>query len=521
MHYITRYHNRMKYLRYKTAALTFVLALFFVPGFTMPRVGGESVFEVMVNGQTVGRLRDGERAQELLLTARKNIAAASAEQFLADADLYVEGRVDNFAHFSTDEEMIAAMEEVLKAGAIRTDKPAWSVKVGRMMVSLRDLDQVRQALQRAADTYQDGEQFLVTLKGDDDRQVSVLTAQILAAKETEKESVLTTVGSGDDIGTEGLSDLPSGTGFAGFDYGLKELYFATKVEVAESYLSDDQLLGVDEAADKLTKLWQEEKIYKVKSGDTLSEIAIETDTPLDELIALNSSLEDENSTIREGQELITTSAVPTLSIGRVEELYYEEDYEAEIEYIYNDDWYTTDKETRQQPSAGHRKVAAKKTYLNDEEVSTEILKEEVTYPAVPKIVEIGTKVPPTYIKPISGGRISSPFGRRKAPKKGASTYHKGIDWATPVGTAVVASSGGVVERAGWGSGYGYVVYINHADGRQTRYGHLSKILVKPGERVSQGQKIALSGNTGRSTGPHIHFEMLIGGAAVNPLNYLN
>ena len=91
----------------------------------------------------------------------------------------------------------------------------------------------------------------------------------------------------------------------------------------------------------------------------------------------------------------------------------------------------------------------------------------------------------------------------------------------PIGTAVMASSGGTVTRAGWGSGYGYVVYIQHADGRETRYGHLSKVLVSVGQKVSQGQKIALSGNTGRSTGPHLHFEIRINGQAVNPLNYLN
>ena len=161
------------------------------------------------------------------------------------------------------------------------------------------------------------------------------------------------------------------------------------------------------------------------------------------------------------------------------------------------------------------------TFENDKKISTEIVKEEVTYEAVAKIVERGTKIPPTYIKPISGGRQSSGFGRRNAPKRGASTYHKGIDWATPTGTAVFASCGGTVAKAGWGSGYGYVVYINHPDGRQTRYGHLSKILVSAGQTVSQGQKIALSGNTGVSTGPHLHFEILIGGSQVNPLNYLN
>ncbi len=208
---------------------------------------------------------------------------------------------------------------------------------------------------------------------------------------------------------------------------------------------------------------------------------------------------------------------PKLAVLRQEEMYYEEDYEEEVIYVDNDDWYTNQRKTLQEPSAGHRKVIAVVTFENDKEIEKEIIKEEVTYKAVPKIVERGTKIPPTYIKPIAGGRLSSGFGRRNRPTRGASSYHKGIDWATPTGT----SCGGTVARAGWGSGYGYVVYINHPDGRQTRYGHLSKVLVSAGQTVTQGQKIALSGNTGVSTGPHLHFEILINGTQVNPFDYLN
>ena len=77
-----------------------------------------------------------------------------------------------------------------------------------------------------------------------------------------------------------------------------------------------------------------------------------------------------------------------------------------------------------------------------------------------------------------------------------------------------------MAKAGWGSGYGYVVYINHEDGRQTRYAHLSKVLVKVGQKVQQGERIALSGNTGVSTGPHLHFELLINNKQVNPRDYV-
>ena len=257
------------------------------------------------------------------------------------------------------------------------------------------------------------------------------------------------------------------------------------------------------------------------AGDTLGEIAEEHNMTIEDVVAMNGTLENENSVIRVGDELIISVPEPELSVERQEELYYEEDYDADVVYIDNDDWYTTEQVTRQQPSAGHRRVVALVSYRNDTVTETEIIKEDVAMEAVAKVVERGTKIPPTYIKPISGGRMSSGFGGRKAPKRGASTNHKGIDWATPTGTAVMASCGGVVTKAGWGSGYGYVVYIQHPDGKETRYGHLSKVLVSSGQKVSQGQKIALSGNTGVSTGPHVHFEIRIGGSAVNPLNYLN
>lgn len=299
------------------------------------------------------------------------------------------------------------------------------------------------------------------------------------------------------------------------------LEFGDTVEVVEAYLQDYELTPLSQAIDEVTKDQEKEQIYEVVSGDTLSQIAEKNEIPLADLVAMNETIESENSMIRVGDELIVTVPEPELSVERVEQMYYEEDYEAEIVYVDNDDWYTNQTQTLQEPSAGHRKVVADVFYRNKEEVSREILKEEITYEAVPKVVERGTKIPPTYIKPISGGRLTSNFGRRKAPTRGASTYHKGVDWATPVGTAVMASSTGTVAKAGWGSGYGYVVYINHADGRQTRYGHLSKVLVSQGQTVTQGQKIALSGNTGVSTGPHVHFEVLINGSQVNPFDYLN
>ena len=96
-----------------------------------------------------------------------------------------------------------------------------------------------------------------------------------------------------------------------------------------------------------------------------------------------------------------------------------------------------------------------------------------------------------------------------------------MDYACSIGTTVFASSAGTVVQAGYNSGgYGNNVVISHPDGRMTRYAHNSKILVHVGQHVEQGEPIALSGNTGRSTGPHLHFEIYINGSPVNPLKYI-
>lgn len=522
---ITKYYRHVKITYLRMAALIIIISFFLLPNYVKVQSTGDNVFDITVNGQYVGCVSKVDKANKLLWRARKQLAKETDGMLLTTADLEASGREAYFVNFSTNQEVIRNMKEALLAEKQSAISPAYTIKINQLMVSLRTIDEVEQVLQAALDKYQDTRQFAVSLGPDADREINVLTAQAKATEEIrEEEDAPLVLQAGVSFAlADMLKDVQAAgeKSFDDFDYGLKDIAYEDKVEIVEAYLPQDQIVSVEEAISLVTQLQEKEIIYEVVAGDTLSEIAINNNIPLDKVIALNENLEDENSLIRVGDELKMTEPEPELSVAWQEELYYEEDYEAEIEYVYNDDWYTTETQVLQQPSAGHRKVAALKTYHNEKEISTEILKEEVTVAAVPKIIEKGTKIPPTYIKPISGGRLSSGFGRRKAPKRGASTYHKGVDWATPVGTAVVASSGGTVAKAGWGSGYGYVVYINHADGRQTRYGHLSKVLVKPGQQVSQGQKIALSGNTGRSTGPHLHFEILIGGSQVNPLEYLN
>lgn len=122
--------------------------------------------------------------------------------------------------------------------------------------------------------------------------------------------------------------------------------------------------------------------------------------------------------------------------------------------------------------------------------------------------------------PIPGVPVSSGFGQRIDPFTQRLALHAGIDYAAPYGTSILASAGGRVRRAGPYGSFGNTVEIDHGDGLVTRYGHLSRILVRVGDPLLPGQPIARLGSTGRSTGPHLHFEILRDGRQVQPDLYL-
>ncbi|KMO86789.1 peptidase M23 [Megasphaera cerevisiae DSM 20462] len=125
----------------------------------------------------------------------------------------------------------------------------------------------------------------------------------------------------------------------------------------------------------------------------------------------------------------------------------------------------------------------------------------------------------TFIWPVNGV-ITSPFGYRTHPIFGTSIFHSGIDIGVDYGTPVHAADSGVVVDAGWISGYGYAVIIDHGNGLSTLYGHNESLAVSAGQSVSQGQVIAYAGSTGNSTGPHVHFEVRVNGDPVDPMSYL-
>ena len=153
----------------------------------------------------------------------------------------------------------------------------------------------------------------------------------------------------------------------------------------------------------------------------------------------------------------------------------------------------------------NREQKDKNTKMTGEETTTIQEAEKVDSPVI------------SFIKPIKGGVTTSKFGD-KADRLSA---HMGHDWAVNTGTKVMAAADGIVEKAYYSDSYGYNVLIMHGNGLETRYAHLSSLSVTSGQKVKKKQIIGLSGTTGNSTGPHLHFEVIKYGEKVNPLKYVS
>ena len=123
-------------------------------------------------------------------------------------------------------------------------------------------------------------------------------------------------------------------------------------------------------------------------------------------------------------------------------------------------------------------------------------------------------------QPVKGTALTSGYGVRADPFRGRAAMHAGIDLAGPVGTPIYATADATVDRSQWANGYGNLIELNHGRGIQTRYGHLTRSIVRAGQRVKRGDLIGYMGSTGRSTGSHLHYEVRVDGKAVNPVPFM-
>lgn len=298
------------------------------------------------------------------------------------------------------------------------------------------------------------------------------------------------------------------------DLVIKETVFGASM-VAEP----EEVLSVEEAVKRLLTGVEKQETYKVQQGDVIGKIANAYGLTTTELLSINEGL-TADSTLKIGQELNVTVLRPAMHF----EAYYERKRTEEIPYEKiveeTDSLFKGDTKVKTEGAKGERVATYVIKKENGVQTSMEMTEEQITKQVQHHVTLKGTKVIPSrgngsFAWPAQGGYISSKMGGRWG------RMHQGIDIARPSGFAIKASDNGVVVAAGWDGGLGKRVIIDHQNGYRTVYGHMSSLNVSVGQTVPQGTKLGVMGNTGRSTGTHLHFEVIKNGVHINPLSVLN
>ena len=286
-----------------------------------------------------------------------------------------------------------------------------------------------------------------------------------------------------------------------------------KKEVSLNSLSNDQ----ESLLEYIKNGSEEIKTHIVEVGESFWTIAKIYDTSVDDLVLAN---EDKDPTkLKPGDEVRLLLPTSVITIETVEEIEYTEQINYETKVELDESMYKNQQKVKVEGIRGEAKVVANEIRHNGILVDKEIVNEDVLKEATDEVIIKGTKEIPktvasgTFMMP-TRGRISSRYGMRWG------SMHKGLDIAASYGSAIKAADAGTVSFAGYQGSYGYMVEIDHGNGYKTRYAHCSKLLVKKGAKIIKGQHIANVGNSGRSTGPHVHFEVLKNGVNQNPSNYV-
>jgi murein DD-endopeptidase MepM/ murein hydrolase activator NlpD len=300
---------------------------------------------------------------------------------------------------------------------------------------------------------------------------------------------------------------------------IESVRFEGNISFRNKQVAAEEIVPLEEALQILMGGGLKEKTYIVQEGDTLWDIAAKHNMQVDELLQANAQLTAEN--LKPGQELKLTTVEPLLKMVITSNLVTKEllPYETKTKYDSNLDSGKT--KVVQAGKNGEARVVYRIVRENNRVVEKQEIERTVVKEPEAKVVAKGTRTM-LASRGSGGGSLRWPVGGVLTSRFGyrGSEFHTGLDIGANHGTAVGAAAGGRVISAGWQGSYGYMVTIDHGGGLVTRYAHLSQINVSSGQSVSSGQIIGRVGSTGRSTGPHLHFEVLVNGSHRNPLNYL-
>lgn len=297
--------------------------------------------------------------------------------------------------------------------------------------------------------------------------------------------------------------------------------FVDDVNISYEYIASDVEQDLSAMSAILTSTNEGETVYTVVSGDTYSGIAYANDMSVDELMTLNPQASLKSLFV--GDELTVAKTVPFLSVRTTESVEYYEEIPCPVEEVSDSNMYQGNTKVLQYGSNGQALVTADVVYVNGYEEAREITSTTTVTEPTARVIAVGTKPRPATLPtgsfswPLSG-HISSYYGWRYI--FGSSSFHGGIDIVAAHGTPIAAADGGTVIWSGYKGSYGNLVIIDHGEGVHSYYAHCSSLMVSAGSKVYKGQYVGLVGSTGRSTGPHLHFEVRINNSTVNPLSYL-
>lgn len=296
---------------------------------------------------------------------------------------------------------------------------------------------------------------------------------------------------------------------------VKSVKIIENVSTAAANVDPSAIADAGDVYTKMIKGSVKPTKYTVQAGDCVGCIADKFGISPQVIYENNTWITDDM--IKVGDVLDLTVLQPEVTVETVEHVTETESIEPITVIQKNGNMRAGESKVVREGKAGKKKVVYQLTKQNGYLMNEELLGEQVLEPSVPAIVMKGTKVilgegTGRFAWPVSGAKLTSSYGTRWG------RLHKGIDL---VGNkTIMAADNGVVEFAGTKSGLGNCVIINHKNGYQTTYGHMSKVTVKKGQVVEQGDKLGIMGNTGHSFGTHLHFEIKKNGSVQNPLKYL-
>lgn len=294
--------------------------------------------------------------------------------------------------------------------------------------------------------------------------------------------------------------------------------FVEDIQIKEVNTGLDNLQKEDDAKEALKTGAVVETSHIIMAGETLADLASAYNMSEEEILTMNPGIDPRKLEV--GGEIKLKEEKPVITYETSELITYEEPVKYETVEKKTDNLYEGETKVKTKGKDGTKVITARVEKSNGKESTKTPIVEKVEKEPVQEVVLVGTKErPPTigsgeYIYPVDNYRLSSPFGARWGRN------HNGVDLACPMKTDVHAADGGTVTFAGYKGSFGYLVIIDHQNGMETYYAHNSELLVKEGDKVYQGYHIAESGSTGRSTGPHCHFEIRVNGKPTDPLKYL-